>query len=266
MNPPEAIQSGTPTAPVVELWSPSRLEDGGSLIWRCGPMRIYARRRDQDWSLASRTVDDTVDEEDGQAITSTDWTNWPLGRDEAIMRFRPTMPDRPLVVKPEAPLMIPVSVEVSFFISIPVSVEVLAGSDPDEALSLATYPSVRLSDTWFGSKSEGSLCYALKTPARRKLDKVERREHLAVCPVIVVNESTEPLQCEKINVDGSFLELYLGPEGLWTNPVKVSYQGKEATSKVDFDYSQPKTSRKLVKVAEARERPKRGILRKTFRF
>ena len=229
-------------------------------------MRIHARRSDQDWSLVSRTINDNLEKARDPEVTSADWTYWPLGRGESVIRFRPVLPDRPLVVKPENPLMIPVSVKVSFYISIPVSVEVLAGKDDGTALPLSIFPSLRLSDTWFGSRSDGSLCYALKTPARRRLEDVAREEHLAICPVLVVNDSDETLQCEMINVDGKFLELYLGSDGLWTNPVKVRYNGREAVSQVDFDYNPPQNSPNPVRVAEARERPQRGFFRKTFRF
>lgn len=248
------------------IWAAHRLEEGASLTWRCGPMRIHVRRRGQDWSLASRTIVDGDEEKDRPEFASTDWTNWPLGRDEDVLRFRPALPDRPLVVKPEAPLMVPVSVELLFFIGIPITVEVLAGEETAGALRLATYPSVRLSDTWFGSNSEGALCYALKTPARRNLEKLERREHLAVCPVLVANHAAEPLQCEKINVDGKFLELFLGKDGLWTNPVTVTFQGRTVTSKVDVDYRAPAAAREPVKLADACERQKQSLLRKTFRF
>jgi len=263
---PNFTQSPSETAGGGGPWAPRHLEDGASLLWHCGPMQIHARRGGADWSLASRTINDHPDKEQPEDVATADWTHWPLGREESVIRFRPVLPDRPLVVKPENPLMIPTSVEVSFFISIPVSVEVLAGKDDARALTLATYPSLRLSDTWFGSKSDGSLCYALKTPARRRIEDVVRAAHLALCPVLVVNQSKETLQCEMINVDGKFLEMYLGPEGLWTNPVKVSYQGRDGISQVDFDYHPPKGFSGLVQIAEARERPQRGFLRKTFRF
>jgi hypothetical protein len=111
--------------------------------------------------------------------------------------------DRAVVSRPLSPISLMAGATTQVYISTPVYL----------ALSIASHklielPVVRLSDTWFGDKSAGELCYSDTTRARLDPSAVENLYFKAVTPVTIKNQSNRQLLLDRINVPVPMLQLF----------------------------------------------------------
>lgn len=178
----------------------------------------------------------------------------------------PTTPSRPLVVRPLQPLVLAPRAKVTFLVSFPVEVRLLAHTAKG-TVKMEHLPSEILSDTWFGDSLEGVLCLALRSRAQRDRDTLgPRLANRALCTLQISNESTDPLKCEKFCLRLEHCKLWSDPSGLWTSPIRIRYRGTEQLSAVDYEDSPPEAARSAHLVAEAEAPLSQGLVRRTFGF
>lgn len=234
---------------------------------RIGPLTLYLQRQGDEWQMASRQNPADVFPGDEQPCaveelpTDLTWTRWVVG-DVSHLQLRPVMPDKPLVVRPEAPLKIPPGKQALFFVSIPISIRIEAGKE--SPLNLVEVPTLTMSRIWFGDPMAGELCHTLQTRARRKLDDRDIRPHRAVCPMIVQNESAAQLDLERLSLHVEHLSVYDSPKQLWTNGVNVRFRGDEQIAQVAFDEQPPTYETVGARLSEPRIIPGRSLLKRTF--
>lgn len=251
----------------MRIWQTSDFPADVSLRARIGPLTLYLRRHGDEWQIA--TVESAEDDFPGdQPPTVTDelpddlsWTRWVVGEADKL-QLRPVMPDKPLVVRPEASLKIPPGRAATFFVSIPISIRVNAGHEPP--LNLVEVPTQTMSRIWFGDPMSGELCYTLHTRARRELDDQDIRPHRAVCAVWVKNESATELSLERLMLHVQHLAVYDSPKQLWTGGVQVRFRGDEQIAQVTFDEQPPEHEPVGKRLSEARQALPRNLLKRTF--
>lgn len=228
------MNTATPDTEFRAWWHPQRLET--DRLWRCriGPLSVFIRRQEHEWSLTWEQADEPtesthcdsepVEEVPGHLVTS----RYVFGQSPESFCLKPRLLDRPLVVKTRQPVRIPANQKTTFFISSPVSVAVLLQTPErrqEPELLLEALPCLRLSDTWFGPDTrEGELCYAARTEARHSREELPLRPHRAVTPVTIENRSTEWLTIDKLSIPLPCLAVYGGPEGaLWTDSISLQH-------------------------------------------
>lgn len=246
-------------------WGETKLVVGDRRYWRVGPLGFWVRRAEREWQVAEERYEDEAMAAAAAEPAPPDdvaWTRWASGTVDPPVRVRPVTPDRPVVVRPAQPFRILKGGQARMYIRIPVwvRIELAVENDP---LPLTDIPTVRLSNTWFGSLFEGQLCYWTETSARRSIEGLAPRPHLAVAPMFVHNKVEAELPLEKVCLHTAGLSLYADERGLWTSEVRVTNSGPGAPERMEVSEGPPEEARGARLVAEPRERQKGGMLART---
>jgi len=251
---------------MTEWWRPRPAKGATFLHWHVGPLELWARRLADEWQVATtrdpareeRVLVDAVD----QPPEAAEWKRYAADPGENHFRLTPVAPDRPLIVRPEDTLVIPPGRNVLLFVSVPLWVQIQVG-DPVPT-HLDEYPTLILTNTWFGTLTEGGLCYGLRTRAKRSVDEVNVRPARALCPLRLRNASDGPLEFQRLCLRSQHLCIYRGSRHLWTNAASVTYRGELELSSVIFERKPPEFERAATLLAEAREPIARSFIAKTF--
>lgn len=223
-----------------QLWSdylkgPSSLHGIG-----IGPLSIWLREREED--LLLRISRDPPREKEGLRLLrepppeGKDWLRIGSWDQLPHLKLSPRFPDRPVVVRPEFAYTIQPAERIQFYVGVPVSVEL----GFEEGSPLITEPVTHLSNTWFGLPTEGELCYAMRTLARRKGDSLDFGPWRVVCPVRVRNQSKEKISFERLCLRVQYLSIYEDDSrGMWATESSVIIRGGESWSRVAYARGAP---------------------------
>lgn len=262
---------GSNTYSLSSPWGKHALPSGDPLTLEIGPLRIRARAPGDEIWLAHTPGDWTRHHRDADpgarartdAAEAEDWVRWPVAGGSGEVELRPAFPSRTVVVEPELSFRLVPGASARVYVRVPLWARVEAGGDPTQQLT--EIPSVVLSDTWWGSVTEGELCHWLRTTARREVGPEVFRPHVAVCPLQLSNRSEEELPVEKIAVRTAHLSLFADDGRFWADETRVRYRGPEHGSDIDVSGERPTEAPDADRVAEPREAPpSRGFRTRTF--
>lgn len=224
-------------------------------------MELRVARLTHEWRVAFRVGADAL--EDRLEVATT--TSVELAADFEVLRYasarltedlelRLTLADRPVVVRPDAPFVLPPRDEIVLYVSTPVWVVLWAAGAEAEIFEA---PSFRPSDTWAGpDTTTGELCYASRTRARIDLESLDWRPGRAVTAVTLRNRSTRALDLERINLPMPHLALHHDARHrLWTDGVVAQSAGGGA--ELDVRVVPPPVDQPT-RVAEPRRGPDRN--------
>jgi hypothetical protein len=247
-------------------WGETGLEVGECRYWRIGPLGFWVRREELEWQVAEQRCDD-----EGLVVAAAKpapppeavWTRWASGSVNPPVRLRPLTPDRPVVARPAQPFRVLKGGTARIYVRIPVwvRVELAVENDP---LPLIDLPTVRMSNTWFGSLFEGSLCYWTETSARRRFEGVEPRAHLATAPMFIQNKYQQELPLEKICLRTANLALFRAGDQLWTSEVQVTNTGPGAPERIEVAEGPPQEAAGAELLSPPRERQRGGVLTRSL--
>jgi hypothetical protein len=248
------------------FWAAQTLESEDWCLWEAGTLRLWAKREHHEWRVMSIRQEEreemSLSQSEAPPIGGT-WKRWAFKAEAALITASPAMPERPVVVRPDAPLCIPRGNEVLFFVSIPISLQLHLGGH--KKLLIHEEPTLILSQTWFGDPTAGELGYALRTGGSRDLEGVKKGQHRAICPILIRNTSEEELHFEKICLRAMHVNIYRGTHRLWTQQIQVSYRGENKFSEINIAKEPPSFEKALTLVGTAREpAPRDNFLRKSF--
>lgn len=248
-------------------WGDYSLEVGQTGRWRIGPFHLNMYRLAKEWKIAHASLGDFRDETTEIEVPAAaeppavcmSVIRYIFRDSPASFSLSPMLADRPVIVKPVAPLYVPAGEEVTLFVGCPVTLRLTIGSLTHEL------PTHRPSDTWMGPNTrEGELCYASTTLAQLDLDDCTIRPHRAITSIEVKNDGSDALLVERIRLPAPHLALYR-TEGnaLWTQSVTLVRVGDGASAALWIgDVS--KVGGVLQRLAEPREAPSRNIMTQTF--
>lgn len=247
-----------------DTWGPLELGTGEEVEKRLGDLRLRLRRRPEEvWMLVSH--DEA--EEDGRspdgAVEDEEWVRWAARPDEGL-ELRPVMPDRPVVVSPEQPFFLPPAGRARVFVRIPLFVRIQIPDGHGGGSALDEVPSQVLSDTWWGTFTEGELGYWIETRARREIDPSLYESHMAICPFILSNRSDQVLPVERFALRVAYLTLFGRDDACWTDEVQVRYKGGVEGSEIRYTGQVPEQAGDVELMAPSREKAPRGLHARTF--
>lgn len=205
--------------------------------------------------------EDSIRPEGG--VRPDEWIRWAVPAEEDL-ELVPRLPDRPVVVSPEQPFFLPPEGRARIFVRVPLFVSVSTTGEVAEPTILEEFPSIVLSDTWWGSFTEGELGYWLETRARREVPTGLDDPHLAICPLLLVNRSEQALPVERLAVRVEFLTLFHGEREVWTDEVQVRYRGGHEGSEIRYTGEVPDEVGGVSPLAGSREPAPRGLRARTF--
>ncbi|WP_372798410.1 DUF432 domain-containing protein [Pontiella sp.] len=249
-----------------KLWKPHALAKGKGLELELGALKLWVHRGDRDWHLAYES--DTQERErfalsqsDAPFNPDRDWTRWFLDEKITELRMQPMLPDRPIIVRPEMPVCLMPKQAVQFFIGIPLWLGISFDAKNGRVIEI---PTQRLSNSWFGTFSEGELCYAVKTKVKLRKEDLSPAVSRVVFPLEVRNASQTKLNFERLCIRPQFLSIYQGKSRLWTNKGRASYRGEENWSRMVYASTAPDFEEAGRLLGKARETTQRGSILKTF--
>ncbi len=123
---------------------------------------------------------------------------------------------------------------------------------------------ITLSDTWFGTLTDGELCYWLPTQARRSVTPEIFEPYLAICPLQLENRSHGDLDVIKIALRVSHLSIFQDEGRLWADGTRVRYRGDEEGSDIDMQRRAPDEAPGAELVMPPRTPVSRGLRTRTF--
>jgi len=253
-------------------WGRHPLPDDGPLALELGPLVVWARRREGevrlahapgDWTRAGRhrPGGPTAGPED------RDWVRWPVPEATSELGLAPVFPPRTLVIEPEVSFRLLPRGRARIFVRVPLWARFTVHGDEHggEDRTLTEVPSVTLSDTWWGSTTEGELCYWLATTARRRVEPDVFEPHAAVCPLELANRSDDELPVERIALRVAHLSLFSEEGRLWADVTRVRYRGADEGSAIEVSGEPPREAPDARRVSGPREAPPaRGFHGLTF--
>lgn len=221
----------------------------------------------------SRRMPDSLEpgpEADGHKARPPGSERWVLPQDkrkkmqEMPVSLRPLFPERPLILRPESPLRLLAGSELVMFIRVPVYVA-LYDENARPVRLLTELPVIRLSNTWFGSMTEGEMCYWLKTRARSVPESQADEPHLCSCPIHIVNTSDEELLVDKLCLRLDPLSIYEDEGRLWSDQMNIFYKGEEKFSDLDAAGTPPAQAPAARLLSPPRKPDIPNIARRTFK-
>ena len=240
---------------------------------------VFIRRIDDEW-LFSNAVDVPGGNEDpaGDAARveslgfshneafppDVEWLRLVSAREESL-ELVPTLPDRPLVIRPESPVSIFPGRFASFYVSVPIWYRFVAVRGK-ERIDVIDFPSEVLSNTWFGEPGGGELCYSLDAPLKRSVEHLNVNSTKATCALVVKNGSQEKLNFERICVHIESLSVFAGDSRLWTNEIGVLFKGIDQISQLNIQKNPPTNVINPIKMCDPRLPSNRSVLGKSFSF
>lgn len=243
-------------AAVAAPWGDLGLGNGATRSIDLGTLRLVVRRASGEVWVQAQRAPSWGDPEDGE------WHRWSAAP-ESTVALRPAMPDRLLVVSHEHSYHLPPRREASVYVRIPLFVQVVIG-EGQAAQVVADLPSVVFSSTWWGTLAEGELGYWLTTKARAALTDDLFLPHFGVCPLRLVNASTDALPVQRFALQVTHLSLFSDGAKTWTDEVRVRYEGSPEGSAITFGEQPPPEAHGASLLAAPRVRAQRGLHVWTF--
>ena len=251
------------------MWGKVEIPDGVAALYTAGTCRMFVQRCGDEWLISNEYQGDRGQTGDGEWQIGIDalpeelsWKRYVTGTDTPL-ELLPALPDRPLVIRPEAPISVLPRRNGRFYVSIPIWLSLRAGQ-PNKQMVVTEIPSVVLSNTWFGDPAAGELCYSLDAPLLRAPEALVGIADRAICTFVVTNGSTERLDFQRICVHVENLSLFTEADILWTNELNVVFKGSDQISQISIKPQPPAQLREPQPIAKPRTRPNNNILKRSF--
>lgn len=177
----------------------------------------------------------------------------------------PAFPDRPLLVKPTFNHYILPSTSYKFYVYIPITVQMYNSSVKSQN-KIAEYASIKLSPTWFGDSTEGELCYVLYSSFDTNINEDMKNSNFIICPIEIHNKSKEVLDVSHLALRVMFLNIYANDELMISNKVRISFNGMDAVSDVNYNKTAISSIPDLKQIASARMPENNKLLKRSFQF
>jgi hypothetical protein len=248
------------------IWRSLPLTSGNSARARIGRLRIELHRAEEDWWILTEELQ-VAQQDLAQAEQMLDpWSFFAgkppepaafvaqphlevqrvlVGSEELLIR--PALADRAVIVRPTARMTVAPRSRVRLYVGSPLWLEVVS-----QDLVLYTRPVHRPSDTWFGSRLEGELCYSGRTQGRMHMSNLQPVPARAVTRVDIENSSQVPFDFDRVSLPVPSLALYRGASWLWTDSVNLSKAEEPSYAQLEIQTGPPEEAQDALLVREPR--------------
>jgi len=239
-------------------WETYMLESGTVYKAGLGPVAFLVRFRDGDWRISAIEGDGwsgppTPASDPGLAIH--DWSRRivspEISADHGRIAIYPELPDRPLVLRPPGPVIIPTGIKTTLYVAIPVSIGVSA-LEPRE-FTLGSFPAVFLSSTWMGDQAAGKPAYTLRTDLHRHSSSLSSEPWMAACAVTINNLSPLEYDMNGISLDVGLLGVWADGPQLITDKMVITIKGGDQVLQNTVDSSLPRDYAEAVRLCPPRK-------------
>lgn len=209
-------------------WGEFHFPEPGQRYMQLGPLRLWLSRKHDEWRVFTLRGNDPfasemslLQEVEAQEIPEeAKGRRFAFGASPERIRIAPKMPDRSMVVRPDALLSISPGATVELYVSYPVWLELIFGHPP---AAQDHFPVFQSTESWFGrNTTDGELCYASLSPLCGQSSDLVLPPHRIVTKLRVNNRSTTSLDIERIKIPVRHLSIFADANGcLWTETVSL---------------------------------------------
>jgi hypothetical protein len=245
-------------------WGEVDLPAAEPLLWRFGTLHLWCKKENDELWFANKYVENQglTENELPPPPDDAKWVRYSLSEDYKKMIFRPMLPNRPLVIKVEAPFLLKKGARARIFMRVPLWIKIEIQNKT--RMDLLELPTVVLSNTWFGTPTDGELCYWISSGARRIIEPDPDRPYMAICAMEVINRADEDLLVDKLCFRVEYLSLFSDGSQLWSNLTKIYFRGASEVSEIDGTGKAPTEAGSAKKISEPREDLKKSFTHRTF--
>lgn len=240
-------------------WGKWDVTEKEMLFHSIGDLRVWCYRDKNELKIA---FDHLASENGSELPENITWHRWSYKSEKPLLHLKPIFPDRPVVVEPEAAFRIAEDVRVKIYVRVPVWLNIVL--EGNTSTSLMEIPTVILSNTWFGTFTEGDLCYWISSGARREIEPDPSRPYLAICPLLLIDNSPEDLDVQKICLRVANLSLFIHEDHLWADETKINFKGETEVAQIEVTGTAPQEARGAKLIATPREVMKKAFAARTF--
>ncbi len=235
-------------------------------LWQIGPLTLGLLRRPQEWTLATHSDnnpfnDTLVRYQCGDALPAAAQDILRFGFRTTFPRIHlvPGLPDKAILVRPQAPFTLVTGEEVTLHTSSPVWLRLLTDDPPQ---LLAEIPTSTPQQAWLGPNTrEGELCYFNRTRALLSSDPMPLNPARALTALTLRNLTADAMRFERIKVPLRNLALYANDHGqLWTQDVTAVREADGSVS-LRLEAGPPAATPQATRVAP----PQEPLIGNTFR-
>ncbi|MFV8836558.1 hypothetical protein [Aquisalimonas sp.] len=236
-----------------------------------GPLSLTIHRSPMEWMLREHSdgdlYADTVTMERREEVRNETADRkehrFVLGGNSPDLTISVRLPDRGIVSRPLTPLSIPSGETVRLYLSYPLWVMVSAGEPRRQMIE---FPSMRLSDTWFGDNTrEGIVCYATRSRCRLNLADHPHLPYRATTPLVIRNHGDDTLLLDRVRLPVSTLSLYRDGDGrFWSEEVTLTRRADGGLADLELGRGAPAEADGATIIAQPREAPQRNTLVRAF--
>ena len=204
-----------------ERWHERTLQDGEWLCASFGNLTLVVLSILDEWRVAP-LYGSQCSALDNAKMPPDDlpWQRWDRGEKDVKLRFRPAFPDRPVIIRPRAALNLSPRAKAMFYVGIPAFIELTAHSEGQYEV-LHSWPSDPPSNTWHGTPISGTLCYSVKTRARRQYVPDDWQEMSIISTIEIANSGTHMLPFERLFFETGHLGVFEHQGRLWANHARI---------------------------------------------
>lgn len=218
-------------------WGEFELELGACRFWRIGPLSLWVTRLEHEWQVAHRWSDDPFDNTyeharaDVEIPAELERRRYLFVEGGKRLSLTPRVADRPVVARPEQPLIIPAGESATLYVASSVWVELAVGDARragEPGKPFAELPVWRMSSTWFGEDTlEGTLCYATRSrailPSGLRAARPTRGPRV-VTAVDLRNACDVALRVQRLALPLPQMSIFCDDDGdLWTEATRVDH-------------------------------------------
>jgi hypothetical protein len=256
------------TDQILSGWGAHSLEEGKTYRFSVFELTCWIKHQNQEVWVA-HTHQPVQDEK--QSLTNTEeppkeleWARWALRQELESIELQPVFPDKSLLVQSEYEFTITSGAHIRIYHRIPVWVGIRSGDKRAE--HIVDLPSSVLSKCWFGSFTDGELCYYSPTKARRNLEPHHYQPYFINCPINIRNRDEEPLDFTKFCHRVERLHVYKAKESsqLWADETNIVYNGEEALSDITITGRPPSFLANPELITQPRNPIHRSLTSRTF--
>lgn len=249
------------TAQDLFSWGRYRVPKESPLRIELGSLTVLARKEGDEIWISHHLRSDSGSPP-GIQPQRDEWARWSAPANVDELEVLPAVPDRPLVLQPEDPFHLLPGARARIFVRVPLWVRVTVPGV--RGATLLEFPTVRLSDTWWGNPQEGQLCYWLHITARREAPPSIFRPDRIICPVDLLNQAKEELPVEKTLLRVGHLSVFRGSGTLWSDEIRVRYRGEEEGTEIEMTGRTPPEAPGAPRLAHPRDPLTKGFSARTF--
>lgn len=246
-----------------DIWRSRTLTDGKIDHIDIGDLHLWIKYQNEEIWIA-HAYHDELNRKSAldQPPKKVEWSRWAHKNSSPEIAVSPVYPDKPLVVHSEYSLKVSPETQIQIYTRIPIWLRLSMAHNGYQLIEL---PTVKMSRTWFGTPTEGELCYHALTKARRDLSKVEKKPYLVSCPIKIINKSEEELTFSNFCFRVERLSMYQYEHELWADETQIIYQGEDLHSDVIMTGKLPSGITKKHLLTKPRKRVHKSLATRTFK-